>query len=112
MRRMIALGRFRPGDPVPSVRDLARDLRVNPATVSRAYQRLTDAGLFLVRRGEGTYIAEAPLPIRKSEKHDTLRDAATRYASTAIAVAASLPEALEELESSYGKIERNDRRRE
>jgi GntR family transcriptional regulator len=112
MRRMIALGTFRPGDPVPSVRDLARDLRVNPATVSRAYQRLTDAGLFVVRRGEGTYIAEAPAPIRKSEKNEALRDAAARYASTAIAVAASLPEAVDELESSYDKIERNDRRRE
>jgi GntR family transcriptional regulator len=112
MRRMIALGTFRPGDPVPSVRDLARELRVNPATVSRAYQRLTDGGVFVVRRGEGTYIAEAPAPIRKSEKHEALRDAATRYASTAIAVAASLPEAVDELETSYDKIERNDRRRE
>ena len=111
MRRMIALGTFRPGDAVPSVRELARDLRVNPATVSRAYQRLTDAGLFVVRRGEGTYIAETPAPIRKSEKNEALRDAATRYASAAIAVAASLPEAVNELESSYDKIERHDRRR-
>lgn len=108
---MIALGTFRPGDAVPSVRELARDLRVNPATVSRAYQRLTDAGLFVVRRGEGTYIAETPAPIRKSEKNEALRDAATRYASAAIAVAASLPEAVNELESSYDKIERHDRRR-
>jgi GntR family transcriptional regulator len=112
MRRMIALGTLGPGDPVPSVRDLARDLRVNPATVSRAYQRLTDGGVFVVRRGEGTYIAESPAPIRRAEKHETLRDAATRYASTAIAVAASLPEAKDELESSYDRIERNDRRRE
>ena len=51
MRRLIALGALKPEGPVPSVRDLARDLRVNPNTVARAYQRLTEAGVLTVRRG-------------------------------------------------------------
>ena len=37
VRRLIALGALQPGAPVPSVRDLAKDLRVNPNTVARAY---------------------------------------------------------------------------
>ena len=45
VRRMITLGSLVPGDVVPSVRDLAKTLRVNPNTVARAYQRLTDAGV-------------------------------------------------------------------
>ena len=58
MRRLIALGALKPGAAVPSMRDLARDLRVNPNTVARAYQRLTEAGVLAVRRGEGTFVAD------------------------------------------------------
>src|SRR5687767_13231503 len=106
MRRMISLGSLSPGDAVPSVRDLARDLRVNPNTVARAYQRLTDAGVFAVRRGEGTFVAEQPVQLKKAERNETLRDAATRYAGTALAVGAELAEASSELEHSYVRLTR------
>lgn len=56
VRRLVAGGALGAGDPVPSVRDLARDLAVNPATVAKAYQQLADAGLLAVRRGEGTFV--------------------------------------------------------
>ncbi|HEX2120804.1 MAG TPA: GntR family transcriptional regulator [Thermoanaerobaculia bacterium] len=111
MRRMISLGTLVPGDTVPSVRDLAQQLRVNPNTVARAYQRLADAGVFSVRRGEGTFVADQPAPLKKSERNDTLRDAATRYAGTAVAVGASLDEATVELEQSYERLVREHRRK-
>lgn len=111
MRRMISLGTLRPGDAVPSVRDLARDLRVNPNTVARAYQRLTDSGVFAVRRGEGTFVAEAPVQLKKSQRNETLRDAATRYAGTALAVGAELAEAATELEHSFDRLLRDSRRK-
>ena len=111
MRRMISLGTLSPGDSVPSVRDLAKDLRVNPNTVARAYQRLTDAGVFAVRRGEGTFVAEQPVPLKKSERNETLRDAATRYAGTALAVGAELAEASAELEHSFDRLTRETRRK-
>src|SRR5947209_2867682 len=44
VRHLVASGSLAAGTGVPSVRDLARELQVNPATVSKAYQRLTDAG--------------------------------------------------------------------
>lgn len=111
MRRMIALGSFRPGDSVPSVRDLARNLQVNPNTVARAYQRLTDTGVFNVKRGEGTFVSDQPVPIRKSERNETLRDASVRYAGTAISVGASLDQANEELGASYERLVREHRRK-
>jgi GntR family transcriptional regulator len=111
MRRMISLGSLRPGDSVPSVRDLAKDLRVNPNTVARAYQRLTDAGVFAVKRGEGTFVAEEPTQLRKSERNETLRDASVRYAGTAIAVGASAAEAVGELETSFERLVREHRRK-
>ncbi len=111
MRRMIALGALNPGDAVPSVRDLARTLRVNPNTVARAYQRLTDRGVFSVRRGDGTYVADDPAVPKKSERNEKLRDAAGRYAGVAIGVGASAEEAVAELGHSFDRMVREYRRK-
>jgi GntR family transcriptional regulator len=111
IRRLIAIGTLAPGAPVPSVRDLARELRVNPNTVSRAYQRLTDAGVLSVRRGDGTYVADEPVPMKKSERHELLHDAAARYASTAMSAGVELDEAAAELTAAYHRLGREQRRR-
>jgi GntR family transcriptional regulator len=111
VRRMITVGALEPGAPVPSVRDLARDLRVNPNTVSRAYQRLTEGGVLVVRRGEGTYVADHPVQAKRAERNEKLRDAATRYAGTALAVGASLEDAIVELETSFDRLSTEHRRK-
>lgn len=111
MRRLIALGALKPGAPVPSMRDLARDLRVNPNTVSRAYQRLTEGGVLAVRRGEGTFVADQPAQPRKAEKTEMLRDAAQRFVSAAVAASADLQEAVEAVEAAYDKLVRGERKR-
>ena len=111
MRRMILLGVLAPGAAVPSVRDLAQQLRVNPNTVARAYQRLADTGVFSVRRGEGTFVADEPSQIAKAERSETLRDAATRYAGTALSVGASVGDAIAEVERNYEKLVREHRRK-
>ena len=111
MRRMISLGTLAPGAGVPSVRDLAQQLRVNPNTVARAYQRLTDEGVLAVRRGEGTFVSDAPKQMKKSEKTEALRDAAVRYAGTALAVGAALDEARQELDHTYERLLREHRRK-
>lgn len=104
VRRLVASGQLRPGHGVPSVRDLARDLRVNPATVSKAYQRLTDAGLLEVRRGEGTFVAEAPPAMRKTERRDALREGAERYASLGLTLGAAQLEAAQELDRAWASL--------
>lgn len=111
MRRLIALGALQPGAPVPSMRDLARDLRVNPNTVARAYQRLTEGGVLAVRRGEGTFVADQPAQPRKSERHDMLRDAALRYVGAAVAAGAELKEAIEAVEAAHEKLVRQEKKR-
>lgn len=110
VRRLIALGALNPGAPVPSMRDLARDLRVNPNTVARAYTRLIESGVLTVKRGEGTYVANQPAQPKKAERHEALRDGATRYASTAIAAGAELDDAVDELQSAFERVVREHRR--
>ncbi|HVS14192.1 MAG TPA: GntR family transcriptional regulator [Thermoanaerobaculia bacterium] len=78
VRRLIATGSLAAGASVPSVRDLARELTVNPATVSKAYQRLVAQGLLEVRRGDGTYVAEDPPVLERGERARLLAGSAER----------------------------------
>lgn len=80
---LIATGALAPEDPVVSVRELARQLRVNPLTVSKAYRRLADRGVLTVRRGEGTFVSDAPPSMADDERLKKLGDAALRYATQA-----------------------------
>jgi GntR family transcriptional regulator len=101
VRRLVGAGTLRPGRPVPSVRDLARDLRVNPMTVSKAYQRLADAGVLVVRRGEGTFVADGPPQLTRAERGRTLREAASRYVGVASTLGVSRDEAEREVGAAW-----------
>src|SRR5688572_12087904 len=57
VRRAIVVGSLRAEDPLPSVRELAAELVVNPRTVSQAYQELEREGVIYVRRGQGTFVS-------------------------------------------------------
>jgi GntR family transcriptional regulator len=101
MRRLVGSGALHPGAAIPSVRELARDLRVNPATVVKAYQRLTDTGFLEVRRGEGTFVAESPPKKKPPEVRKALGEGARRYAGLALSLGARETEAGEELARAF-----------
>jgi GntR family transcriptional regulator len=60
VRQQIARGELSPGDQLPTVRQLATDLRVNFNTVARAYRILDESGLISTQHGRGTYVWETP----------------------------------------------------
>lgn len=64
----IATGRLRAGDQLPTVRQLAVDLRVNANTVARVYLALERDGVLATKRGVGTFIAEK-VPKGPNEEH-------------------------------------------
>lgn len=98
VRRLVATGGLEPGASVPSVRDLARELTINPATVAKAYQRLCEAGVLLVRRGEGTFVAERPPALDRGERRRLLSEAAERYVTVARTLGASTEETVDTLD--------------
>ncbi|MYM31430.1 transcriptional regulator, GntR family [Duganella sacchari] len=55
---MVLDGLLKPGDALPSVRQIAADYQLNPITVSRAYQELVDETLVEKRRGIGMYVTD------------------------------------------------------
>ena len=101
MRRLVAAGRLPAGTVVPSVRELAKVLRVNPATVSKAYRRLTDAGLLTVRRGEGTFVAELSTVALAGLQRRLLADGAAAYIRVAASVGADRDDAVQALEEGW-----------
>ena len=62
-------GRLRPGEKLPSVRQLAADLHVNPTTVTRIYDQLAHEGVITLRQGQGTFVADGPPPLAPGEVH-------------------------------------------
>ncbi|GAA1768629.1 GntR family transcriptional regulator [Agromyces humatus] len=68
VRADAAAGRLRPGDRLPSAREVAGSLEVNLHTVLRAYQELRDEGLVDMRRGRGAVVTDAVAPL--AQLHD------------------------------------------
>ncbi|MGD8453149.1 MAG: GntR family transcriptional regulator [Phycisphaerae bacterium] len=58
IRRSVAAGVYRPGEMIPSLRLLARELAVNPNTVQRAYEHLEREGLIQARKGLGMFVSD------------------------------------------------------
>lgn len=73
-------GALRPGDQLPTVRQLASELRVNFNTVARAYRILDEAGLISTQQGRGTYILEQPSPgAADALRHEVLAGLTRRW---------------------------------
>jgi GntR family transcriptional regulator len=84
LRAAIATGRVGSGDQLPTVRQLAVDLRVNANTVARVYLELERAGVIETRRGVGSFISATPAQARPPREHDRrLRAFATRVLADA-----------------------------
>jgi GntR family transcriptional regulator len=84
LRAAIAAGRLRAGDQLPTVRQLAVELRVNANTVARVYSDLERAGVLETRRGVGSFVSATPAQARSPREHDRrLRAFATRVLADA-----------------------------
>ncbi len=56
VRRLAAVGAVKPHDPLPSIRELAAEILVNPNTVARAYRELEQEGLIYTQKGRGSFL--------------------------------------------------------
>ena len=72
IKHLVASGVLEPGDQLPTVRQMAAELRVNFNTIARAYRILDEEGVISTQQGRGTYVLE-PMP---PEKASRLRSAA------------------------------------
>src|SRR5712691_280962 len=73
VKALASSGRLRPGDMLPSVRQMAVELQINMMTVSKAYARLEAEGVLERARGQGMLIAEARPKTTLAQRHAELR---------------------------------------
>ena len=59
VRQAISLGVLRPGDQLPTIKEVVGSLAINPNTVAKAYRELDLAGVIDARRGQGTFVADS-----------------------------------------------------
>ena len=97
VRLAVAAGDLRPGDALPSVRALAREIRINPATVVQAYRDLAADGFVEIRHGQGTFVRELPEVLRKEERQAQ----AERLVRELLGTAARLGIGVEELRRAF-----------
>ncbi len=105
IRFAIAIGKLGIGEQLPTVRQLAVDLRINANTVARVYTELERAGVLETRRGVGTFVIaqpeEASLGRRDREKH--LRELADHFIAETGTRGFSLDDVIEHLHSRRKK---------
>ena len=72
IRYAAASGGLRTGEPLPSIRPLAEELRVNRNTVAKAYAELESQGVIETIPGKGCFLKEVGSPLKKTARHDLL----------------------------------------
>jgi len=103
VRKAIAAGHLRPGDPFPSVRVLSQELRVNPNTAHRVVASLIAEGLLEVRPGIGTTVAAATPP-GKGERRHLLGAAVERLVVDAKMLGLDLRDVLDAIEAHWHRL--------
>ena len=101
----IASGQLAAESQLPSIRELAQVLVVNPRTVIKAYEELQQDGVVVLRHGRGVFVTEprSTLPVR--ERRRKLEELARRMLSEASCLGAGPEEVLDVLRSTIGKME-------
>jgi GntR family transcriptional regulator len=104
VRGHCAAGTLAPGDRLPSVRQLARELAVNQNTILHVYERLTSEGLLERRQGDGTYVAERLPRGRVEALRELLVGEVDRLCHRAADLGVGLEEMQRLLGEAFGRI--------
>jgi GntR family transcriptional regulator len=108
VKRAIAIGQLRAGEPFPSVRALSQDLRVNPNTAHKIVAALVREGLLEVRPGIGTVVATRPVASRQ-ERKSLLGDDLERLVVDAKTLGLELEDVVAAVEAHWARLAKENR---
>ena len=104
IRFAIATGKLRPGEQLPTVRQLAVDLRINANTVAKVYAELEQLGILETQRGVGTFVSASHFKAGGSRDHEKhLRELTDRFLAEAAASGFSVDDVIEHLQNRRKK---------
>ena len=101
----VARGRLTGGDQLPSIRALAKDLKINPRTVVKAYEELRHAGLVVMKQGQGVFISSRREAVPAASRRKEITKMARRLLSEASRMGADRKEILDILKSEADRME-------
>ena len=106
VRRMIVAGRLTPGEKLPSIRDLAATLQINPLTVGKAYTELERSGIVEMRRGLGMYVRPqgAHTATEAADAPATVTRGAERFVLEAAQAGLSRADALKVVDDAWQEL--------
>ena len=110
LRATLLAGRFRPGDLLPSVRQLAVDLGVHHNTVAGAYRQLAEEGWLDLRRGRGATVIERPAPAPTPRAEEEFRKGLEELVVKALAEGVPSGTVIRDLTALITKLEEGERR--
>jgi GntR family transcriptional regulator len=106
IRSQIVLAVFKPGEALPSIRDLAAKLVINPNTVARAYRELEQEGFITTRKGKGCFVSDQSASLLQEEKQVIMKrivdrsvEEAKKYGFSAEEVKLAFEKSMQERES-------------
>ena len=90
----VASGELTPGQRLPSIRELAKQLKINPRTVVKAYEELRSAGLAVMRQGQGVFITDNQATLPNKVRRIQIEDMSKRLFAEAARLGADTAEAI------------------
>jgi GntR family transcriptional regulator len=108
VKRDMATGRLKPGDRLPPVREVARDLVISPNTIAKAYRALETEGVTVSRRGAGTFVAERRAIVSRSERRRRFKEALDAALTDAIHLGLTRAEATRAFEAAMRRFRFRD----
>lgn len=101
IKQMSISGVLLPDEKLPSVRELAKDMTINPNTIQKAYQELERQGIIYIKRGQGTFINPDIKAKNKEEKMANLKETISNIVVESIYLGISKEELIEIIKSIY-----------
>lgn len=106
VRYHLAAGTLAPGQQLPSIRELAHKLAVNPATIAKAYSELEHDGVIEMQRGRGAFVRANPPSMPRDQRRQRLRTLAERLAVEARQLGADDAEIRSALDQALTQLNR------
>ncbi|MFC1636242.1 GntR family transcriptional regulator [Planctomycetota bacterium] len=105
---LVVGGKFQPGQKLPSIRDFARRLKINPTTVTRIYKELEHDGVIVLRQGQGAFVAANSRPTPKKEAKQVMKQKARELFVEGLRMGLDKDEIDQVLNDEYEKIRANN----
>ena len=107
IKKQIARGEIKPGDKLPSQRELAKDIQVNPNTVQRAYREMEILDLVETKRGRGTFIKDDDKVIKEINEQ-MAHSAVQKFITEMVSIGFEKEEIINLLKSEFERRIKND----